>query len=250
MALWTTNTLARTIEYVQCFCGLRPLTGIGNNLTTFPYEPACSIGDWVRQTILGPPFAWRWNRKETSTINILQSSQDYTVSLNDFGWIERAMIWGNADCPSKELVIRNSLASDQEEDEPSFIAVHKDDNNGSIIFRLLPMPYAAYSMVVTYQMACPSFSNSTAPASATWAPLPDYLSYVYNAGFLAKAYEQSGSDKAPWAMQTFFQLLASAAEGLSDEQRSIVVRHLVADNAGLNQKQPVPSVRYNIAERG
>jgi hypothetical protein len=160
------------------------------------------------------------------------------------------MIWGDADCPAKELVIRNSLAVDYEEDEPSFISVQEDNNAGSVTFRVLPMPYASYQMIVTYQMACPTFLNTTSPAGQSWAPLPDYLSYVYSAGFLAKAYEQSGNEKAPWAMQTFFQLLASAAEGLSDEQRSIVLRHMIADNAGLNQKQPVPSVRYNIAERG
>jgi len=246
MSSWTTNTLARTIEYVQCFCQLRPLTGVGNN-TNFPLEPALSMADWVLQTMLGPPYAWRWNRAEATSIALTQAAgQDYIASIANFGWIERAMIYGDTDCPAKELVIRNSLAVDETQDEPSFISVQEDNNSGSITFRVLPAPYANYTLLITYQMAAPLFTATT----QSWAPIPDYLSYIYNTGFLAKAYEQKGDEKFPVTMQQFFQFLAAASQGLDREQASIVVRNSLADLGGAVNRPPQESVRYNIAERG
>lgn len=59
------NSLQRSIEFCQTFTQIRPYTGVGN-FATAPLEPALSIGDWVRQFMLSPPFAWRWNRNHTS----------------------------------------------------------------------------------------------------------------------------------------------------------------------------------------
>jgi hypothetical protein len=58
------NTLQRTIDFCRTFTQVRPYTGIGN-FAADPLEPALSIGDWVLQFMLSPPFAWRWNRNKT-----------------------------------------------------------------------------------------------------------------------------------------------------------------------------------------
>src|SRR6185437_5965680 len=82
-----TNTLQRTVNLVSTFARLAPFTNIGG----FTNEPALSIGDWVRQFILAPPFAWRWNRNST-TIALAEGIQDYVKALPDFGWIEKGSV--------------------------------------------------------------------------------------------------------------------------------------------------------------
>lgn len=47
--------------------------GLGNSL-----EPALTSGNLVLQTIVGAPFAWRWNRAITGFITV-SGQQDYTI---------------------------------------------------------------------------------------------------------------------------------------------------------------------------
>ncbi len=73
------HTLAEVFQYASQYIRLAPLT-----FTTTPSggrtaDPALSIGDWVRQTLLSPPFAWRWNRA-TTTITTAIGTQDYVAS--------------------------------------------------------------------------------------------------------------------------------------------------------------------------
>src|SRR6185369_14464022 len=42
-------------------------------------DPAISSADWVRQFLLSPPFAWRWNRRQTGFL-ALAGVQDYTLT--------------------------------------------------------------------------------------------------------------------------------------------------------------------------
>lgn len=71
-----TNTLQRALNFVQPFVLGNPLSG----LLAIANEPALSIGDWVRQFILGPPFSWRWNRAQTAFI-AKPGVQDYVVTF-------------------------------------------------------------------------------------------------------------------------------------------------------------------------
>lgn len=85
------HTLAEAYQYASQYIRLTPLT-----FTTGPTggrtgDPALSIGDWVRQTILAPPFSWRWNRS-TTTFNTVAGTQDYTQALATFGWLEKATV--------------------------------------------------------------------------------------------------------------------------------------------------------------
>src|ERR1039458_1826896 len=87
----STIQLQRTINRSQQMIRLSPLTFVANT----DNDPAFSNADWVMQTILAPPFAWRWNRVEsTPTIPTFVTTPgitDYTVSLPNFGWIEKAV---------------------------------------------------------------------------------------------------------------------------------------------------------------
>jgi hypothetical protein len=81
----TTITLANSIAFAQAFAGFKSLN-IGNS-----NEPAITAGNIVLQTVLGPPFAWNWNRTSSaSLITTVTGQQDYPVSASSFGWLEKA----------------------------------------------------------------------------------------------------------------------------------------------------------------
>jgi len=85
------HTLAETFQYASQYIRLAPLTFATGPTGGRTGDPALSIGDWVRQTILAPPFSWRWNRS-TTTINVIAGTQDYAQSLSTFGWLEKATL--------------------------------------------------------------------------------------------------------------------------------------------------------------
>lgn len=209
-----TNTLLRTLTVSQHFCRNAPLTGIGGD----PTEPAMSIGDWVRNFMLQPPFAWRWNRANT-TLSVVAGTQDYAKALADFGWIEKATINdGKASVGSiVELEIQVNLGEDLSSSGPRYIAARLDDDAGNITFRLHPMPEATYTVNIAYQKASPIF----AALSDTWSPLPDYLSNIYSMGFLSKAYEYFDDPRYGFTFQMFLRQLVSASEGLTESQKNI-----------------------------
>lgn len=68
-------TLLNTVEWAKRFVFRRPLA-LGNFL-----EPAVTSANLVLQTIIGAPFAWRWNRVLTGFITN-PNQQDYTI----FNW--------------------------------------------------------------------------------------------------------------------------------------------------------------------
>lgn len=75
MAASSSITLAQTCEWAKKFVFRRPLA-LGNYL-----EPAVSSANTILQTIIGPPFAWRWNRAVIGFI-CNPGQQDYTI----FNW--------------------------------------------------------------------------------------------------------------------------------------------------------------------
>jgi hypothetical protein len=72
MASTSTNTLLRTMEWAKKLnFGRR--SALGNFL-----EPALTCANITMQTILGAPFAWRWNRVVTGFVTTA-GQQDYTL---------------------------------------------------------------------------------------------------------------------------------------------------------------------------
>lgn len=208
------NSLLRSIEVCQNFLKNIPLTGVGGN----PLEPAASIGDYTRNFMLCPPFAWRWNRA-TTTFNTVEGTQDYSANLPNFGWLEKASTNDNLGLTGSIVELENKLnmSEDKSQDRPRYIGARLDDDAGSITFRLLPAPDAVYTVTISYQLASPSFTN----LSDTWSPIPDYLSNIYNMGFRAFAYEYFEDPRYAFAFQMFLRQLVASNEGLTDTQRSI-----------------------------
>lgn len=209
----------------QNFLRNAPLTGIGGS----PLEPAISLGDYCRQFILQAPFAWRWNRN-TTTFNTVAGTQDYAKSLPTFGWLESATRNDNAGTLQSvaSMEVRLNVPEDKAAGPPMYVAPRLDDGVGNITFRVIPIPDAVYTITVTYQNAAPTFTNLT----DTWAPMPDYMSNIYDEGFTAFCYEYFDDPRFAFAFQRFLQQLVSASEGLNDTQKSIMLEQYL-----LNTKQ-------------
>lgn len=210
----STITLQTTINITKRYIYNSPLLFVNSG------DLAYSIGDSVRQFILSPPFAWRWNRS-FYTMSTVAGQYDYTVNIADFGWLERATVFYpppvSGPQVSKELSIFTTLTNESVLGQPSFISVINDDNNGNITFRLMMVPDNTYTLYIMYQKSAPSFGSVT----DSWAPIPDYYRYLYEQGFLAKAYEYHGDERFAFSHQEFLKALISSSEGLNEEQKNI-----------------------------
>jgi len=232
----STIQLQRTINRSSQFIRLAPLTFASNTSN----DPAFSNADWVMQTILAPPFAWRWNRNSnaTPTAPTFVTSpgvSDYSVSLPNFGWIEKAVGYDVADgFRAFELQVGLVSGGESLQNEPARIAAQYDDDNGNITFRLFPPPDdKTYNIVVEWQKAAPLFTSAT----QTWAPIPDYMSYVYNMGFDALSFQYMNDPRFGGTMQLFYTELANMSEGLTESQKNIWLQDRVNSIREMNKAQ-------------
>lgn len=206
----STILLQRSVTYASSFIRYAPLTMSGN-------DPALLNADWVRQFMLSAPLAWRWNR-QVITFSTVIGQSDYTVSAASFGWIEKAVMFNPGDGnKTLELEVENNLAVESEVNQPTRISAQLDDDNGNITFRLVPSPDTAYDVEITAQKAAPVFTALT----DSWAPIPDYYSYLYNLGFLARCYEYMNDPRFVTTMQLFLQMVSAANDGLTDAQKNL-----------------------------
>lgn len=198
---------------------LSPLTFTANTAN----DPAFSNADWVKQMILSPPFAWPWNRVGTTSPQtpIFQTEvgvTDYTVQLPTFGWLEKAVAYNTNDgFAAYELQVGMNIGRENQSNQPARISTQYEDDLGNVIFRIFPAPDDVYNISLEFQAAASLFTSLI----QTWQPIPDYLSYLYNTGFQAKAYEYSNDPRYQGTMQLFLQDLVAASEGLSETQKNL-----------------------------
>jgi hypothetical protein len=215
----STIQLSRTIARSSQFARLEPLTFASNTNN----DPAFSNADWVKQTILAPPGAWRWNRTiegspSTPAFVTTIGNSDYTIALSNFGWLEKAVLYDpNSGYNPTELQVELLKGEDTLPNVPQRIAAQMDDGNGNITFRIFPAPDQVYNVCLVYQNAATLFTST----SQTWAPIPDYMSYIYNEGMDYKTFEYLGDPRAQTSGQLFFQSLAQMMEGLTESQKNL-----------------------------
>lgn len=215
----STIKLSRTVEVVRRFIRRAPLTFTGTN------DPALTMADWVRGFILSPNLAWRWNRVAIAPVTLVPGTQDYLLNLPDFGWLEQASVIDSTVSPTtvSQLEVALNLAEEVSQNLPTKISPRLDDNNGNITFRLFPIPDKAYTLNLSYQKAAPTFKA----LGDSWSPLPDYLSYLYTNGLLAKSYEYFGDERFAATVQLFVRQVIAANGGLSDSQVNIFMSDFV-----------------------
>ena len=146
------------------------------------------------------------------------STQDYSIPAAEFSHIEHATIFDVNVTPPKwmEIEVKNNLSLDSVQDRPRFLNPHTEDGNGNMTFRVMPAPDKAYPVSIHVQKAASLITS----INQTWAPIPDYMQYVYNWGFLALMYWFSDDPRAGAANQKFLAGLLGRAEGLAEEDRN------------------------------
>jgi hypothetical protein len=203
----TRNIMASALFSLP-FLGYQPVN-ISNG------EPALTAANLTKQTILGPPFAWPWNRASFQ-LDVDGDSQDYTVTLANYGFIEKVWLT-DASGNVMEIMVRLALSAESHIQRPQSCAVQQINDDGSVLIRLNAIPDQPYIIGGFYQLA-PILMSSMA---ASWAPLPDYTSYIYDWGFLSTVAMLTKDARFPIFAQRFVSHLLGAQGGLSALQRNI-----------------------------
>lgn len=278
MANSSTKTILESMEWAKQFVYNRILS-LGNFK-----EPLITSVNNIKQTILGRPFRWQFNRVVTGFV-ATAGVQDYTLGnwaantafalafrvidtngnsqrvttagtsggsapswnptaagtttdgtvvwTNDgsipnssssftYGWIENASVKDISLTPSKWFQISSKvdLALDSSSARPQNISAELDTGNGNIVFRVMPVPAAAYPIAITLQQKASLVSS----LNGTWAPIPDEFGYIYQIGLLSYVYEFADDTRWVSARQRFIASLLGAAEGLSETEKNIFLQ--------------------------
>ena len=225
----STNTLLSSMEWAKKFVFNRQLS-----LGDFK-EPAITAANVVKQTMMGPPFKWRWNR-QVITFNTIIGQQDYAQASN-FGWIENASVQDTGVSPSKwyPLTPKIDLTLDTSLARPANISAQLDDLNGTITFRLLPVPDKVYPVSITVQNKAALFTS----LNQTWGPIPDEYSYIYQLGFLSYMYEFADDSRWIGARQRFISSLLGASQGLTATEVNLFLNNWQTVSAATTQKEMI-----------
>ena len=153
------------------------------------------------------------------------TTQDYTVSLPNFSHIEHASILDldSTGAPVKwyELTVKNNLSLETSANRPEFIGPHVEDSLGNVTFRLFSAPDKAYPVEIHVIQSAPAVTS----INQTWAPIPDFMMYIYNWGFLALMWQFADDPRSMYASQKFTAGILSRAEGLTEEERNIFLNN-------------------------
>ncbi len=211
----STITLQNTINWASSYIYDQPAAlGAAN-------EPAITIANVVKQAILGPPFAWNWNRTIQAAFALTTGQQDYPQAYATFGFLEKAWLsWGSGASVKEVTEVAELLSAESVQGRPDQqIAAQLDDGAGNITFRIKPAPDSAqtYSLQIVQQNAPALFTS----LSGTWAPIPDKLSYIYQYGFLGLLLAFNKDPRAQIYDSRFIAHLLGAQGGLSEMQKNI-----------------------------
>jgi hypothetical protein len=152
------------------------------------------------------------------------TTQDYSLLIPNFGYIQRASVLDitNVTTPKWiELKMQNSLALESNSARPEFISPNNEDASGNVSFRVMPAPNKAYPVTVRVQNAPTNITS----LNQTWAPMPDYMQYIYDQGFLAAMYAFSDDPRRQEASQKFITHLLGRASGLTAVERNIFLNN-------------------------
>jgi hypothetical protein len=183
-------------------------------------EPAVTAANITKQTIMGPPFRWPWNRDgfQIELDDTLTSwLQDYEILLPNFGFLEKLWLTDPNGKVNEITNIAQSLAEESAIKRPSSAAMQTMGSDGYVTLRLNSLPDVAYIIDGVFQRA-PAIMTS---AASTWYPIPDHLSYIYDWGFLGFVSLLTKDARAPIFLGKFTSHLLGAQDGLTALQRNI-----------------------------
>jgi hypothetical protein len=232
VAMPVTRNIQSSILFASPFIGYQP-ANISNG------EPAINAANLIKQTMLGAPFTWPWNRVafEISIPTIdpyadVSQAQDYAINTVRFAFLEKAWLTDPVTGEVKPLTIVSSLAAESAVMRPQSIAVQAQDDD-SVTLRINSLPDRNYFLNGFYQQT-PLPVTSTA---SSWAPIPDHLSYIYDWGFLGMLSMITKDVRQALFQQKFVSHLLGAQDGITATQRNIFIGEWLAlmSETGRNQ---------------
>jgi hypothetical protein len=213
-------TLNQSIAFSQSMLGSYiPMTAQTGS------EPATTIANLVVMFMQSPPFCWPTNRAEDSTTATVAGTQDYTIALTNFGFMERATLKNAANRSWEIPRIYNAAVlgtTIEQTARPEALCVKMVTPGTSIAVRMLSAPDAIYTLTATYQKAAVLFT-ATSQDWLTQCNIPPYYGDIYQNLFLAEAFQLNGDlqEAAVYRRRGMAALLAKA-EGLSDLQKNMI----------------------------
>jgi hypothetical protein len=211
-------TVQQSISYSQTYCNYLPLAvGTGN-------EPALSIANEIQNMVLNAPFTWGWNRNESSATSTVAGTQDYTLSLTDFSFLEKVTLTDTNGVVHQVLDVYNTAAlglgdaTTAQQALPNAVSVHMVTFGTSVKLRFLPVPDQVYVINVTYQKLVTPLSTLTG-STGTWAIPVQYLD-IYNNIFLGEALSVADDARANIYRQRGVTALLAKSEGLTEMQKN------------------------------
>lgn len=234
------NTLQSTINSALPFVYYAPLNAGTNN------EPAVSIANTIRNSMLSPPMTWNFNRVEDSSQQTTVNGQDYTYTKTDFGFLEKASL---IDSTGKVFEIKDvyntaALSQGGDQQRPSAIAVILNTPGTSFKIRFMGIPDAVYTIVLTYQKLPVQFAALSDP----WAPIPDFYSDIYNNLFLGEALAVSDDLRSEIYRRRGVAAFLAKAEGLTDTQKNIFAQQWL--NRSREDASVVLKLQQGVQARG
>lgn len=207
-------TLQQSANWVKTHTNYTSITVGPNN------EPAVTHANMTKQVILGPPFSWAWNRNKF-TFTVVAGTQDYLVSIPDFGYMEVATfqpVGGGKILQFPVIYNKEAISESSDSQQPNGLAIILNDGKGNIKFRTVGLPDQSYNVIVTYQMQAVPFIALT----DKWDPIPDYYAYIFNRGLLAHSYQSQGdAQQAAQEKLAFASALIACSEGLGETEKNI-----------------------------
>jgi len=203
------NTIQTSVNWALGFLGYATPTIGPNN------EPAITSANMVQQVMMGPPFRFPWNRN-TLNFSTIAGTQDYTQNVTDFGYLETAQL--STGTKTYPLQVKNvtPLGESVDQQVPNTVGVQLNTVGTSVKLRFLGVPDAIYTATIWYQ----KFPALLPTLASAWV-VPDYMSYIYNRGFVAFCLEAMGDPRAQQHKVAFAASLLSTAEGLTESEKNI-----------------------------
>lgn len=228
LTVTATNTFAQgNVVQLGTFTGA--LAGLSGNVVILTAATSSNFTANVNFANAGPDT--------TAAVCTNVTTQDYTLPVPSLSHIEHASVRdlvGVNNTPGKwiEMTVKNNLALESTAARPMFISPHTEDGNGNMTFRVSAAPDKAYPVTLHMQLAAPAITS----INQTWAPLPDFMQYIYDYGFLALMMMFADDPRQTWANNQFKAALLSRAEGLTEEEKNIFLNNWDELRAGFMLK--------------
>ncbi len=173
----------------------------------------------IKNSILGAPLTWAFNRSEDSAQSTTVGNQDYIYAITNLGFLEKVSltdsngrIW-----EIKDVYNFHPLSKASAQQRPTAVSLISSTPGTNFKIRFMGVPEAIYVINLTYQL----FPTQFSALSDAWSPIPDSYSDIYNNLFLGEAFAAVDDARAQIYRQRGVAAFLNKSEGLSDTQKNI-----------------------------